>query len=77
MPVPKTKAQSEAASLLSPTQQPPRACFLVTDSVACVTPCPTRPTDTNILERAARAQVSNAAPNQVRARYDVKQCRRT
>ena len=62
MRVLKIKAHNKAASPLSPTQQPPRAGFLVTDSVACVTPCPTRPTDTNILERTARAQGSNAAP---------------
>lgn len=57
----KTKAHNKAASPLSPTQQPPQAGFLVTDSVACATPCPTRPTDTNILECTARAQGSNAA----------------
>lgn len=61
MRVLKTKAQSAATSPLSPTQQPPQAGFLVTCSVACATPCPTRPTDTNILERTARAQGSNAA----------------
>ena len=56
------KAQSEETSPLSPTQQPPQAGLLVTGSVACATPRPTRPTDTNILERTARAQGSNAAP---------------
>lgn len=57
-----TKAHNKAASPLSPTQQPPRAGLLVTGSVACATPCPTRPTDTNILECTAHAQGSNAAP---------------
>lgn len=33
-----------------------------TGSVACATPCPTCPTDTNILDQTARAQGSNAAP---------------
>lgn len=77
MRVLKIKAHSEAASLLSPTQQPPPAGFLVTDSVACATPCPTRLTDANILERTARAQGNNAAQNQARARYDIEGCRRT
>jgi hypothetical protein len=61
---PKTKAHCKQSCRPAVTYATATKSWLsrVTGSVACATPCPTCPTDTNILDQTARAQGSNAAP---------------